>query len=259
MFLLASSLLIIGISEEPIWTCTDGAVSPGCALSIPPAYHGPGARVLALVKPVITTHTRVRVSAVHIIRAAGLLDAEAILAAVKWRTLAVILTLADAAASIAKLVVQTVPAGLTGRGADAEAAEHAAGTLLLTGAELQLGAAQGGLPSEAGQTEAPGHVVESAAVSVLAAHVGQTADIHTLVTDTGPLTWAVGVTHTLQLDTTDQGVAIGPRRTGAHRFVIGWSADGISTTGAGHVTRVLTLSIVARCGAGTVAVGETLV
>ena len=71
------------------------------------------------------------------------------------RTLAVVLTLADAASSVAELVVQTVSAALTGRGADAEAAEHSTGTLLLRGAQLQLGAAQGGLPSEAGQTEAP--------------------------------------------------------------------------------------------------------
>ena len=174
-------------------------------------------------------------------------------------TLAVILTLADTASTVAKLVVQTISAGLTGRGADSEAAEHSAGTLLLCGAELELGAAQGGLTSEAGQTEAPGHVVESPAVRVLAAHIGQTAHVHTLVADTGPLSGTVSVTHTLELDTADQGVTIGPRRTGAHGLVIGWSADGISPTRAGHVTRVLTFAIVARCGAGTVAVGQTLV
>ena len=66
----------------------------------------------------------------------------------------VILTLADAASSITELVIQTVSATLTRRGADTEAAEHATGTLLLCGAQLQLGTAQGGLPGEAGQTEA---------------------------------------------------------------------------------------------------------
>ena len=80
------------------------------------------------------------------------------------RTLAVILTLADAAPAITELVVQTVSAGLTGRGADTEAAEHPAGALLLRGAELELGAAQGGLPGEARQTEASRHVVEGSAV-----------------------------------------------------------------------------------------------
>ena len=74
-------------------------------------------------------------------------------------TLTVVLTLADAASSVAELVVQTVSAAAAGRGADAEAAEHSAGTLLLRGAQLELGAAQGGLPSEPGQTEAPGIVI----------------------------------------------------------------------------------------------------
>ena len=175
------------------------------------------------------------------------------------RTLAVILTLTDAASAVTKLIVQTVSAGLTGRGADAEAAKHSAGTLLLCGAELQLGASQGGLASEAGQTEAPGHVVQGPAVRVLAAHIGQTAHIHTLVTDTGPLSGTVRVTHTLELDTADQRVAIGPRRTRAHRLVIGWSADGVSPARAGYVTRVLTFAIVARRSAGTVAGGQTLV
>ena len=175
------------------------------------------------------------------------------------RTLAVILTLADAAAAITELVVQTISAGLTGRGADSEAAEHSTGTLLLRGAELQLSAAKGGLASEAGQTEAPGHVVESPTVRVLSANIGQTAHVDTLVTDTGPLPGTVSVAHTLELDTSDQGVAISPRRTGAHRLVIGWSADGISSTRSRHVTRVLTLAIVARRSAGTVAVGQTLV
>ena len=175
------------------------------------------------------------------------------------RTLAVILTLADAAAAITELIVKTVSAGLTGRGTDSEAAEHSAGTLLLCCAELELSAAQGGLASEAGQTEAPGHVIEGPTVRVLAAHIGQTAHVHTLVTDTGPLPGTVSVAHTLELDTSDQGVAIGPRRTGAHGLVISRGADGISSTRAGHVTRVLTFAIVARRSAGTVAVGQTLV
>ena len=73
-------------------------------------------------------------------------------------------------------------------------------------------------------------MVESSAVRVLAADIGQTADIDTLVADTGPLPGAVSVGHTLELDTPDQGIPIGPRGTGAHRPVIGWSADGISST-----------------------------
>ena len=75
----------------------------------------------------------------------------------------------------------------------------------------------------------PGHVVEGSAVRVLAADIGQTADIDTLVADAGPLPGAVSVGHTLELDTPDQGVTIGPRGAGAHRLVIGWSADGISS------------------------------
>ena len=141
MFLLASSLLIIGVSKEAIGTCTDGLVSPGCAPGISAAYHRPSAGILALIEASVSAHTGVGISTVHIIGASRLLDTEAVLTAVERRTLTVILTLADAASAVAELVVQTVSAALTGRGADAEAAEHSTGTLLLRGAQLQLGAA----------------------------------------------------------------------------------------------------------------------
>ena len=234
-------------------------MSAGCALCIPAADDRAGARVLALEQPAVPAHTGVAVTTIHIIRAARLLDTQTVLAAVQGRALGVVLALGNAAASVAELVVQTVPGGLAGRRADAEAAEHAAGALLLAGAQLQLGAAQGGLASEAGQAEAARHVVESATVSVLAAHVGQRADIHALVADTGPLPGTVGVGHALQLHAPHIGVAVGAGRAGAHRLVVGGGADSVRPAGARSITRVLTLAVVAGGGAGTVRVGQALV
>ena len=124
-------------------------------MSIPATYHRPSTGILTLIETCVTTNTGVSISTVNIIGASRLLDTETILTAVKRRTLTVILTLADAASSITELVIQTVSAALTRRGADTEAAEHATGTLLLCGAQLQLGTAQGGLPSKPRQTEAP--------------------------------------------------------------------------------------------------------
>ena len=103
------------------------------------------------------------------------------------RTLAGVAALGDAAASVTQLVVKAVSGGLTRWRTDSKAAQHSTGTLLLAGAELELSTSQGGFSSEAWQTETPGHVIESSAVSVLTTHVGQTADIDTLVTNTGSL------------------------------------------------------------------------
>ena len=85
------------------------------------------------------------------------------------------------------MIIKTISGGLAGRRSDTKAAQHSTGTLLLAGAELELSTSQGGFTSEAWQTETPGHVIESSAVSVLTTHVGQTADIDTLVTNTGSL------------------------------------------------------------------------
>ena len=148
-------------------------MAAGCALCIPAADDRAGARVLALEQPAVAAHAGVAVTTIHVVRAARLLDTQTVLAAVQGRALGVVLALGNAAASVAELVVQTVPGGLAGRRADAEAAEHAAGALFLAGAQLQLGAAQGGLASEAGQAEAARHVVEGATVCVLSAHIGQ--------------------------------------------------------------------------------------
>ena len=234
-------------------------MAAGCALCIPAADDRAGARVLALEQPAVAAHAGVAVTTIHVVRAARLLDTQTVLAAVQGRALGVVLALGNAAASVAELVVQTVPGGLAGRRADAEAAEHAAGALLLAGAQLQLGAAQGGLASEAGQAEAARHVVEGATVCVLAAHVGQRADIHALVADTGPLPGTVGVGHALQLHAPHIGVAVGAGRAGAHRLVVGGGADSVRPAGAGSITRVLTLAVVAGGGAGTVRVGQALV
>ena len=131
--------------------------------------------------------------------------------------------------------------------------------MLLVGAESQLGAALGGLSSEAGQTEAPGHVVESAAVSVLATHVGQAAHIDTLVLDAGSLLAAVTVADALQGDTADVWVTFGPRRTGTHGSVVGRGADRVAATGTRRLAGVLALVVDAVSRGGAVVLGQTLV
>ena len=230
LLLLTTNLLIIGVSKESIRTRTLGFVTSGGALSIPPTDDWAGTGVFTLKESVFPADTGVHVLTVHVVAAARLLDAEAVLTAVKRRTLGVVLTLADTAPSVTQLVVQAVSGGLTGRGADSEAAEHSTGTLFFISAELELGAALGGLPSEAWQTEAPGHVIDGPAVSVLPAHIQEAADVNTLVPDTGPLPRALHVTDALQLDTPDQGVTAGPGRAGAHWLVVGGGADGVSST-----------------------------
>ena len=115
------------------------------------------------------------------------------------RALRAVSALGNAGSALAELLVQAVPAGLARRAADAEAAQHPAGALLLHRAELQLRAAQLRVPREAGQAEAAGDVVGGAAVRVLAAHVGQAADVDTLVAHAGPLPRAVRVGDALQL------------------------------------------------------------
>lgn len=102
-------------------------------------------------------------------------------------------------------------------------------------------------------------MVEGATVRVLAAHVGQAAHIHTLVPHTGPLTGAVPIAHTLQGHTPHIGVATGAGGTGAHGSMVGWTTEGICSTGSRHITGVLTLAVVAGSSAGTIIVGEALV
>jgi len=51
-----------------------------------------------------------------------------------------------------------------------------------------------------------------AAFCVLAADIGQTADIHTLVADTGPISGTVGVADTFKWNTADTGIALGSGR-----------------------------------------------
>ena len=234
-------------------------MTSGGTLSIPATNDWTSAGVLALKEARLPAHTRVLVTTVHVIGATGLLDTEAVLAAVEGRTLARVTALGDAAASITQLVVQTVSGGLTGWRTYSKAAQHSTGTLLLAGAQLELGTAQGGLASEAWQTHAPGHVVPGPAVGVLAAHVGEAAHVHTLVTDTRPLSWTVIVGQTLQLDTADLGIAAGPWRTGTHGSVVGRSTDRVCSTGSGDITGVLTFTIVAGGCPRTIAVCQTLV
>ena len=131
--------------------------------------------------------------------------------------------------------------------------------MLLVGAQSQLGAALGGLPSEAWQTEAPGHMVDGPAVGVLAAHVEEAAHVDTLVPHAGSLSGTLDVADTLQLDTPHLGVTVGPRGTGAHRTVVGRGTDGVRSTGAGDVAGVLALSVDTAGGLGTVVVRQTLV
>ena len=224
------------------------------ALGVPPADDWTSAGVFTLEQAVVPAHAGVAVPTVHVVTAARLLDTEAGLAAVEGRTVGAVLALADTAPAVTELVVQTVPGGLAGRGTDPEAAQHSTGTLLLIGTELELGTALGGFSSEARQTEAPGHVVGGPAVGVLAAHVEEAAHVDTLVPDTGPLPGTLHVTDALQLDTPDQGVAGGAGRAGAHGLVVGGGTDGVSSTGPGHVTRVLTLAVQTSGGLGTVVI-----
>ena len=102
-------------------------------------------------------------------------------------------------------------------------------------------------------------MVGGPAVGVLAADVEEAADVDTLVPDTGSLSGTLHVTDTLQLDTPHEGVTAGAGGTGAHGLVVGGGADGVSSTRAGDVTRVLTLPIEAAGRLGTVVVRQTLV
>ena len=243
LLLLTTNLLIIGVSKESIRTRTLGLVTSGGALSIPPTDDWASTSVFTLKESVFSADTGVHFITVHIIAAARLLDTEAVLTAVERRTLGVVLTFADTAPSVTQLVVQAVSGGLTGRGADSKAAEHSTGTLLLVGAESQLGAALGGLSSEAWQTEAPGHMVDGPAVCVLAAHVEEAAHVDTLVPHAGPLSGTLDVAHTLQLDTPHRSVTVGARGAGAHRPVVGRGTDGVRSTGARDVAGVLAFSV----------------
>ena len=85
---MTSSFLIIGVSKETIRTGTEGLVTSGGTLSIPATNDWTSAGVLALKEARLPAHTRVLVTTVHVIGATGLLDAEAVLAAVEGRTLA---------------------------------------------------------------------------------------------------------------------------------------------------------------------------
>jgi hypothetical protein len=176
----------------------------------------------------------------------------------RW-ALAVVRALADAAATVAELIVETVPGGLAGRGTDPKTAEHPGGALFLHCAELELSAAQGGLPGEPRETEAPGHMVGGPAVSVLATDIGQAAHVHKLVPHTRPLAGAVGVGDALEGDTADLWVAVSPGWAGAHGAVVGGATDGVRSTGPRDLTGILTLPVVTESSAGTVVIGEALV
>ena len=102
-------------------------------------------------------------------------------------------------------------------------------------------------------------MVGGPAVGVLAADVEEAADVDTLVPDTGSLSGTLHVTDTLQLDTPDGRVTISPGWTGAHWFVVGGSADSVSSTGTRNITGVLALSINTAGGLGTVVIRQTLV
>jgi len=102
-------------------------------------------------------------------------------------------------------------------------------------------------------------MVGGSAVGVLSADIGKAAHVHTLVPDTGPLAVAVRVADTLKRDAADLWVAICSWWTGAHRAMISWGANGISSTGSRDFTWVLTFSIVTSCSFGAVIVREALV
>ena len=136
LLLLATDLLIIGVSEKSIRTRTLGLVTSGGALGIPTTDDWSRTGVFTLEESVFSADTGVDILTVNIVATARLLDTEAVLTAVERRTLGVVLALADAAPAIAELVVQTVSGGLAGWGADSKAAQHPTGTLLLVGAEL---------------------------------------------------------------------------------------------------------------------------
>ena len=247
MLLLATDLLIIGVSEKSIRTRTLGLVTSGGALGIPTTDDWSRTGVFTLEESVFSADTGVDILTVNIVATARLLDTEAVLTAVERRTLGVVLALADTAPSVTQLVVQAVPGGLTGRGADPEAAEHSTGTLLFIGAQPQLGTALGWLSSEAGQTETPGHVVDGPAVCVLSAHVEEAADVDTLVPHAGSLPGTLDVCDALQLDAANSRVPVGARRAGAHWPVVGRGTDGVRSTGAGNIARVLALSVHTAC------------
>ena len=90
LLLLTPCLLIIGVSEESIRTRADWFVTSGRALSIATTDDRSSTGVLALKQTRVPAHTGVRVTTVHIIGAAGLLDTETILTGVQGRALAVV-------------------------------------------------------------------------------------------------------------------------------------------------------------------------
>ena len=90
LFLLTSSLLIIGVTKESIRTGADRFVTPGLALSIATTDDWSSTRVLTLKQTRVTTNTCISISTVHIIGAARLLDTETVLTRVQWRTLTVV-------------------------------------------------------------------------------------------------------------------------------------------------------------------------
>ena len=108
-FLLAANFLIPTVPKEALWTSTDSLVSLCCALGISTTDYRAGADVLALKQTVLSANAGVSFSALLIVGAAGLEDADASrLAAVEGRALAVVGALANAASSITQLVVQAV-------------------------------------------------------------------------------------------------------------------------------------------------------
>ena len=90
LFLLTSSLLIIGVTKESIRTGADRFVTTGLTLSIATTDDWSSTRVLTLKQTRVTSNTCISVSTVHIIGAARLLDTETVLTRVQWRTLTVV-------------------------------------------------------------------------------------------------------------------------------------------------------------------------
>ena len=70
LLLLTACLLVIGVSEESVWTCADWSVATSRALSIATTDDGASTGVLAFKETGVATHTGVSVPAVHIIGAA---------------------------------------------------------------------------------------------------------------------------------------------------------------------------------------------
>ena len=164
-----------------------------------------------------------------------------------------------AGSSHAYLVVQALSGGFTRWGADPEAAQHTSRALLLCGTELELGTPKGGVTGEAGFTEASGHMVGGPALCVQTADIGQAADVHALVPDTGSVGGTIRVADTLQGNTSNIGVALGSCWTGTHGLMVGRDTDSIGSTGTGNLTGVLAFSIVAGSCWWTITISQTFI